>query len=100
MKCTHWRVSANGQEEELPNVVIVRIEKGEIVKGTQSGGGGYGDPLEREPARVLDDGREHYETPERAQEIYGVVFTGAAADDTLAVDEAATAQRRAEMASA
>ena len=96
MKCAHWRVNANGQEEELANIVILRLEKGEVVKGVQSGGGGYGEPSAREPERVLEDVLEYYETVERARDIYGVVFTGSADEDTLAIDQDATARLRAD----
>ena len=44
--------------------------------------------------RVLRDVVEKWETPERAEDIFGVVFIGALDDDSLAVDEAATAARR------
>jgi N-methylhydantoinase B len=57
------------------------------------GGGGYGDPLEREPAAVLADIREGYVTVEAAERDYGVVL--AKAERGLAIDEAKTAKRRA-----
>ncbi len=47
---------------------------------------------------MLRDVRERWETAERAHEIYGVVLSGSADDDTLAVDEAATQARRRAMA--
>ena len=59
------------------------------------GGGGYGDPLEREPARVLDDVREGVVSPEAAARDYGVVVT--CNGGAWAVDEAATAARRSAM---
>lgn len=37
-----------------------------------AGGGGYGDPLERDPQRVLNDIRLGLVSPERARELYGV----------------------------
>ena len=40
------------------------------------GGGGYGDPLDREPSRVEKDVREAIVTRERAEAVYGVVFDG------------------------
>ena len=40
------------------------------------GGGGYGDPLDREPGRVEKDVREGIVTRERAEAVYGVVFDG------------------------
>ncbi|MFQ5874054.1 MAG: hydantoinase B/oxoprolinase family protein, partial [Dehalococcoidia bacterium] len=39
-----------------------------------AGGGGYGDPLEREPERVLEDVLQEYVSPEQAREKYGVVL--------------------------
>jgi N-methylhydantoinase B len=35
------------------------------------GGGGYGDPKERDPARIEEDLREGYVTPEAAARDYG-----------------------------
>ncbi len=58
-----------------------------------NGGGGFGDPLEREPEALLTDCRERVVSPEVARDVYGVVFTG----DLDSVDEAATATRRAEL---
>jgi N-methylhydantoinase B len=59
-----------------------------------SGGGGFGDPLERDPARVVADLAEGYVTPEASEAVYGVVLRGGA------VDGAATAARRAELRAA
>jgi N-methylhydantoinase B len=53
-----------------------------------SGAGGYGDPLEREPERVLADVAAGRVTAAWAEHVYGVVVSGGA------VDEAATAARR------
>jgi N-methylhydantoinase B len=58
-----------------------------------SGGGGWGDPLERDPERVLRDVREGYVSVERAREAYGVVLHSGAAR----VDKAATSALRAEL---
>ncbi|MBM3482560.1 MAG: hydantoinase B/oxoprolinase family protein [Alphaproteobacteria bacterium] len=54
-----------------------------------NGGGGYGDPLEREPARVAADVHANLVSAEAAQAVYGVVLQ---ADGR--VDEGATAERR------
>ena len=59
-----------------------------------AGGGGYGDPLTRDPERVRRDVLERWETPERAADVYGVVFRGEITDETLAVDAEATAALR------
>ena len=49
-------------------------------------------------ARVLRDVHERWETPARAESVYGVVFSGSLEDDSLAVDVAATAARRRALA--
>jgi len=54
------------------------------------GGGGFGDPFEREPERVLADVREGYVSCEAAERDYGVVV--AETQDGLTVDAAATAR--------
>jgi N-methylhydantoinase B len=59
------------------------------------GGGGWGDPLERDPQAVLDDVLDEYVSVEGAERDYGVVFTGTLADLTLAVDTARTESLRA-----
>ena len=92
-----FKRKADGSEEKLPGVVEVRLEPGEWIRGVDGGGGGYGNPLERDPKRVLRDVAERWETPTRALEVYGVVLTGAVEDNSLAVDEAATAARRKAM---
>jgi N-methylhydantoinase B/oxoprolinase/acetone carboxylase alpha subunit len=65
--------------------------------GAATSGGGYGDPLTRDPARVLTDVLEGYESINKARDIYGVIFIGKIDDDTLAVDSAATIARREEL---
>lgn len=95
-----YKRCADGTEEKLPGVVQCVLHPGEWVRGIDAGGGGYGDPREREPARVLRDVTESWETLERAMNIYGVVFTGCLEDGSLAIDEAATKQFRQAMATA
>ena len=53
------------------------------------GGGGYGDPLERDPEAVRADVREGFVSAERARDGYGVVLDAAGE-----VDEEATAAAR------
>jgi N-methylhydantoinase B len=75
----------------------VPIARGERIMYDYGGGGGWGDPLERDPAAVLDDVLDEYVSIEGAARDYGVVLTGSLEDLTLVVDDAATAARRAEM---
>jgi N-methylhydantoinase B len=71
-----------------------------IFRYITNGGGGWGDPLQRDPERVKHDVRDEYVTIEGAYRDYGVVVVGDPARDPegLSVDEAATNQRRAELA--
>jgi len=69
-------------------------------RGT-AGGGGYGDPLKRDPTKVLVDVEDDYVSVERAEKDYGVVIR--TIDEELAeyeIDEAATVRARAEIAAA
>ncbi|MEX2480496.1 MAG: hydantoinase B/oxoprolinase family protein, partial [Gammaproteobacteria bacterium] len=93
-----YKINCDGSEEKLPGVVECGLSPGEWVRGLDAGGGGYGSPLEREPERVLKDVLERWESLQRAEDVYGVVFTGSAEDETLAVDTAATAARRQALA--
>lgn len=74
----------------------VPIDVGQRIVYDYGGGGGWGDPLDRDPAAVLDDVLDEYVSVEGAERDYGVVLTGSLDDLTLAVDEAATTARRAE----
>ncbi len=92
-----WRVSGNGDLEKLNNVVQVVMKKGEGLRGRDSAGGGYGDPLDREPERVLKDVLESWESRSKAEDIYGVVLTGEIDDDSLDIDMAGTKKRRTKL---
>lgn len=67
------------------------LETGEILVNNTGGGGGYGNPLEREPGRVARDVRNGFVSVGAAERDYGVVLD----PETFAIDEAATAGRRA-----
>ena len=90
-----YRVGANGDETLLPNVVQLALQPGEMIRGLDAGGGGYGDPMERDPERVRMDVARGWETLERAREVYGVVLAGDRETDSLAVDWEATEAVRA-----
>jgi N-methylhydantoinase B len=77
----------------------VPIRAGEKILYDYGGGGGWGDPLDRDPQAVLDDVLDEYVSVEGAERDYGVVLTGSLEDLTLAVDDEATeALRRARRA--
>ena len=64
------------------------------------GGGGWGDPLDRDPVAVRDDVLDEYVSAISAERDYGVVLRGAVEDVSLAVDEAATTALRTRLRAA
>jgi N-methylhydantoinase B len=73
----------------------VRIDAGNTWTGVASGGGGYGNPLERDAERVRAEVRDGVISRAAAFEVFGVVVAG---EDDPALDPEATAARRAELA--
>jgi len=73
----------------------IPIEAGQLINYDYGGGGGWGDPLDRDPQAVLDDVLDEYVSVAGAERDYGVVLVGSAEDLTLAVDQAATTALRA-----
>src|SRR5215468_6887067 len=77
-------VRRNGRRVEsspLPGKVSAfPLEPGDVLLMESSGGGGFGDPLERDPARVIADIGEGYVTPPLAAAVYGVVLHDGALD--------------------
>ena len=69
------------------------LEAGDVVRMETSGGGGYGDPLDRDAARVHGDVALGYLTPGQARRRYGVVVEA----DGLGVDGNATESERARL---
>ncbi len=76
------------------------VKAGELIRIRTTGGGGWGDPLERDPALVCRDVVWRKVSLEAASDQYGVVLTGSLDDDSLAVDLDATSTRRGELAAA
>ena len=76
------------------------VQKGARVKMMTSGGGGYGPPLDRKPASVLQDVLHGYISPKRAQETYGVVLRQVqetAVTQTYTIDAEATQALRGKL---
>lgn len=53
-------------------IAALRLEKGDLVRLVTGGGGGYGNPKERDPSLVLEDIRNGYITAKEAASVYGV----------------------------
>ncbi len=71
------------------------VAVGEVIRIRTTGGGGWGDPLERDLDLVRRDVRWGKVSRQAAERDYGVVITGPAA--TPSVDEAASVARRARL---
>jgi len=70
------------------------MHPGEVFSLETPGGGGLGNPLTRDPERVLNDVRNGYVTQKRAQEIYRVAIDTVDSDYLLNAGE--TAKLRAQ----
>jgi N-methylhydantoinase B len=68
----------------------VRLERGDAYKMLSGGGGGFGNPLERDLDKVAEDVREGYVSAQVAREVYQVAL-----DAQGRVDAQATARLRA-----
>lgn len=84
------RSSTKGKREEHIHFGGTDIVGNDILHLRQPGGGGYGDPLDRDPDLVLNDVLQGLVTIRPAQDIYGVVID----IDTKRVDVEATQRRR------
>jgi N-methylhydantoinase A/oxoprolinase/acetone carboxylase beta subunit/N-methylhydantoinase B/oxoprolinase/acetone carboxylase alpha subunit len=89
-----WLKSPDGAETRLANFVTVRLEPGYELRGRDNGGGGYGNPRERDPLRVLEDVREGYVSPHAAADIYGVVVNADPLGLDWSINEPATTGSR------
>jgi N-methylhydantoinase B len=76
----------------LPAKTLLMIHQGDVFRHELAGAGGWGDPFDRDPDRVLADVLQEKVSVARAREAYGVVLTA----DGRAVDEMATAAIRDE----
>ena len=91
-----WNLVNPGPGERiLPTLLTdpVPLRKGEVFRHVMAGGGGYGDPLERDPGRVLADVLDGKVTLDHAREAYRVAFT-MGNDGVVSIDGAATAALR------
>lgn len=73
-------ISESGEQLETPRVAALEVKPGQALVSVTTGGGGYGNPLDREVPLVVDDVLEGRVTEADAREIYGVVIAGAVAD--------------------
>lgn len=88
-------ISVNG--EEVPETAReVRVKPGDIVRVNMNAGGGYGDPLNRDPELVLGDVLDGYVTLQGARDDYGVVIDPETRSIDYQTTEKLRQQRRAQ----
>jgi N-methylhydantoinase B len=83
--------AADGDERKIPSKIDFIMRPGDRLDLWMSGGGGYGDPLIRDPQRVLEDIRDAKVSVQAAADQYGVVVIDGR------IDKAATDTARTEM---
>jgi len=89
-----WIRRANSELEELPSKIDgIKVVPGDCIIFRTAGGGGWGDPLEREPGAVRNDVARRLLTADKARQDYGVVIAG----DKNALDGRATDDLRQSM---
>lgn len=84
-------VSGRVREVEGP-YLAEPLEEGDLFAHSYNGGGGYGDPIERDPASVARDVENGYVTPEAAESAYAIALNDE--EGEWKVDAEATSQRR------
>lgn len=86
---------AHGQRQGMHSKMPYKpAKKGSKFIAVGPAGGGYGNPLLRDPAKVLSDVEDEYITAQAAQEQYGVVLTGSKSEG-FQVNADATSDLRA-----
>ncbi len=96
------RRAGSNDDEWLGSVFSdVAIATGDTFSRPTAGGGGYGDPLERDPSLVREDVADEYVSIARARKDYGVVLSVVDADlAEYAIDVDATERERARIRAA
>ena len=91
-----WINPDGGEAKRLPTrYADYPLRAGDVFRLDTPGGGGYGDPLNRDPERVLADVREGAVSREAAERAYGVVL--ASVGHSWVLNHPATQARRAQM---
>jgi N-methylhydantoinase B len=81
-----------GGDEKILPYCNFELKHGDVLYMRVASGGGYGDPLERDPLSVRNDVQNWIVSREAARHVYGVVL-----DEELQADLEATADLRAKM---
>ncbi|MBN9264195.1 MAG: hydantoinase B/oxoprolinase family protein, partial [Hyphomicrobium sp.] len=65
----------NGETRPLPGKITMSVEEDTVIIHDQAGGGGFGDPLTRDAALVLEDIHDGKITPAYARARHGIVLS-------------------------
>jgi N-methylhydantoinase B/oxoprolinase/acetone carboxylase alpha subunit len=96
-KLEMWVETPDGSTRTLRTMTNEPVFAGEVVLSRSPGGGGWGDPFDRDPHKVWVDVIDCLITPQRARDVYGVVLgPEGRVPDELDLDETATERLRAE----
>jgi len=96
-RVTLSNIHTGKSEDQYSKFSGLRTEPGDVITYYSPSGGGYGDPLERDPAKVLDDVLDEIIALEDARNDYGVVLTEVDDGYGWAVDPAATVKLRGQL---
>lgn len=96
----NYLTGTSGTREKLPGKFMRTFQRGELYEAILAGGGGWGDPLEREPQRVLEDVVDGKVSAHAALADYGVVLTGRGSDVDLQATHSHRERLRADRAGA
>jgi N-methylhydantoinase B len=90
----NW-LNPEAENRPLPSKLTMTIRKGEVFRHEVAGAGGYGDPLERDPAHVARDVLNEVVSRAAAGADYGVVIDDEGRIDPQATERLRAARRRA-----
>jgi N-methylhydantoinase B len=91
----NWKRQANGELVRLPGFGETTCRPDEKLEFRACSGGGYGDPTQRDPRRVVAAVNREWLSQQRAETIYQVVLKRAPNGVDFELDEVGTARRRA-----
>ena len=86
-------LNPHGNNQKLTSKPTMMIQKGDVFRHELAGGGGWGDPLDRDPDHVLRDVRDELVSITSAESDYGVIINAC----SMTVNETATSSLREEM---
>ena len=89
-----WNILNPGDDQTiLPTLAVAPMKRDDVLLHTMAGGGGWGDPLDRDPELVRADVRSERLTADHVRREYGVVID----PESFEVDLGATERLRDEL---